>query len=198
MKTHVFPILAVLLLAAGCDKTKLTRSNLQDGIDHFFARQQACGGYTLEDFPKVLPASSVQSGQTMLLNALVSKGLLSKRAAQATTSGQPQVEYDLTSDGRKTQFSGENPVDHRLQLFCFGHKEVDTITNYDLPDQNRVVRVFYTWKMADIPSWAKDPAVQSAFPNVASFFRPDPTGNLHKEEIALKPTEQGWRVPQDE
>lgn len=196
MKTHMFLTLAVML-TVGCDSTKLNRSNLQKGIDHFLARQQACSGYTEQDFPKVLP-SLPGRGDNMLLDALASRGLLSKRLAPVTSSGQLQVEYDLTSDGKKTQFSGANPLNGRLLIFCFGHKEVDTITNFEMPNQNGIVRAFYTWKLADIPGWAKDPAVQATFPNLAGFFRPDPTGNLHKDEIALKATEQGWRVPQDE
>jgi hypothetical protein len=196
MNYKIATILLLLLAAAvGCDKTAANKSNLEAGLNHFFARQQYCSGYTAESFPKLLPDTG--KGENAYLDALAAKGLLDKKPAGALPNGQPRVEYDLTSSGKDTQFSGENPILTTPQLFCFGKKRVDDILNFTMPDPNHVVQVTYTWKLVDIPSWAKEPSIQLANPTLASFFRPDPTGRIHKAEAYLTQTNEGWRIGQD-
>ena len=195
----LFVILATLLVltaCAGCtDPTKPTASNFEDGLNHMFARQQSCSNYTAADFPRTV--AFVNGHGDNLLDALAANGLVAKSQTSSAT-GQAQLVYTVTAAGMKSQFAGENPLNTRLQLFCFGNKRVDTISNFEMPDQNHVVRVYYTWTMKDVPSWAKDPAVRASWPYLANYFRPDPTGTLHKSEDSLKQTANGWRTPQDE
>ena len=188
-----FVVLATVL---GCDKTAANKSNLEAGLNHFFARQQYCSNYTAANFPKVV-ADNGGKGENAYLDALAAKGLLDKQPAGTLPNGQTQIEYDLTSSGKATQFSGENPILATPELFCFGEKRVDEIVNFTMPDPNHVIDVTYTWKLVSVPSWAKDLSVQRANSNLSRFFQPDPTGRMHKAEAYLKQTNEGWRTGPD-
>jgi hypothetical protein len=192
----VITLFLVLAAALGCDKTAANKSNLEAGLNHFFARQQYCSNYTAANFPKVV-VDNGGKGENAYLDALAAKGLLAKKTEGALPNGQTQIEYDLTSSGKATQFSGDNPILPTPQLFCFGEKRVDEIANFTMPDPNHVVDVTYTWKLVNVPSWAKDPAVQQANSNLARFFQPDPTGRKHKDEAYLRQTNEGWRIGPD-
>ena len=141
--------------------------------------------------------TSPETNNSRDLSALVSVGLLSESSAPQNASGVPQVVYALTDKGRKTIFSAANPIRQgALPLFCFGKIRVDKILNFTVPvPENGVMisHVQYTVRLEDIPSWAKEPAILAAFPNMteAAFQR----GGPRDEVLGL--TNLGWRVARD-
>ena len=189
--------LAVLLVAVtGCDKSSLNNANLKDGLNHALTQNAFCIGPTDRDFPQTMYDNNGAQGPS-LMDLLASHGLVTKSTAAPGGAGQSRSTYTLTAAGRDTAFKGLLRPGESPRMFCVGTKQVDEITNYEMPDPSHHVRVFYTWKMTDVPSWAKDPQLQKATNFMTQLLGPDPTGMVHRAQGQLAQTDKGWRVEGD-
>ena len=183
-------VISLLAILSGCDSKTASDANLEKGLNHYLKRLEPCSGYKATSFPMT---ASVGSPRTDL-EALARVGLVSKTAA--AVNGVQQIRYDITAKGRSSTFAGESIRAGEPNVFCFGEIEVDSISNFTEPaeaDGMHVTRVTYTRKLTHQPSWAKDAAVQKAFPAYsAAGYETNP------QTSGMILTSEGWRLPNEE
>ena len=190
MKHFFATALFSLLVVTGCDNKAANDSNLEKGLNHYLGQMEPCLGYTARSFP-ILRRTG---GTDTALEALTAAGLLSR--TQTTQNGTVQDQYDLTGKGKDTLFPGHSIRKGDPSLFCFGEIQVDAISNFTEPaeaDGMHVTRVTYTRKLVHQPSWAKNAAIQKAFPNYAA----EGYGS-HPQTSGMMLTSHGWRVVNDD
>ena len=179
-----------LLWSAGCDTKAANDANLENGLNHYLGQMEPCLGYTVRSFPLIRRTG----GTDTALDALTEAGLLTR--TQTVQNGTAQDQYDLTGKGKDTNFPGHSVRKGDPGLFCFGVIQVDKIANFTEPaeaDGMHVTRVTYTRKLVHQPSWAKNPAIQEAFPNYAAEGY-----GLHPQTSGMMLTSHGWRVINDD
>lgn len=122
------------------------------------------------------PLSAEATKDAQALDALIKVGLLKKtqETQQAVKWNGQLVDgkfyvmnlYNLTDAGQKT-VKGKNFLG-QPRSFCYAHLKVDKILNYIEQDStdHKVVKVKYSYKYTDVASWAKEDAVQAAFPEI--------------------------------
>jgi hypothetical protein len=183
--------LLFLLAALGCDHSSAGTSGIEDGINHSLANQPVCLDEKLSSFP-TQPISPKPEYE-----ALAAAGLLRKDVAADGVD----VVYTLTEEGRKTQFKpldGEPVKDPNL--FCGGVLKVDKIINFTEPADGNGVRetqVVYTAKLASVPKWVSNPAIQISLPNWTPVVLGNPTRakalSAQRKTAKLQLTHKGWR-----
>jgi hypothetical protein len=104
----------------------------------------------------------------------------------------------LTDDGKKfyrarktIALSGTNDTQGDL---CYGQQVLDKIVKWEGPTpmgDSRETSVFYTYKIDNLASWARNPDIQRVFPGVASTINGAGTIQLNQ---ALTLTSQGWKA----
>jgi hypothetical protein len=79
--------------------------------------------------------------------------------------------------------------------FCYGHRTVSAISSSTPPAKGPTgfpeTHINYTYKLEDVPVWAKSPDVQAAFPTMGTAVT-----NGGSSEITLAQTLAGWQVPE--
>ncbi len=146
-----------------------------------------------------LPRQNLQQAQASF-EALVEAGLMS--AAETTIKvsdlwGRRAVDvpvraYSLTAEGQKAlSVVGEQTAfmspDQRL---CYGKPTVDDVIRFTEPAEMmgmKVSHVSYRYRLADVPAWARHPAMQAAFPQLQR----DTAGPL-EAKAAVVMTSEGW------
>ncbi len=144
------------------------------------------------------PLSSSEKKDAGALDALVKVGLLKKtqKTQQALNWYDHPVEgkfyemdlYNLTDAGKET-VKGKNFLGSPRR-FCYAHPQVDKILNYIVEDSggHTMAKVKYSYKYADVASWAKEDAVKAAFPEIEETLNePDET-----DETILTKGAKGW------
>jgi hypothetical protein len=142
-------------------------------------------------FPAGIPDDQANSQQYA---ALAKAGLLTAVAGQVkrpdvvgvTPPIVPGKTYSLTGTG-KAALRG-NGVD-----FCAGHYEVDQVLQFTVPGNaimgTTVSEVDFTYNARDVPPWATNRDVQSAFPDLTKEIA---SGQHGSAEMVL--TNDGWRA----
>lgn len=134
--------------------------------------------------------------------ALVAAGLLSrsvsKEVTPATDTWPPALDapaytttyntYKLTAEGSKYSSQAGGAAQ-----FCYAGVTVDKVTNFTLPVNSGYSRVTHTYALTNVADWARSPAIQSAFPEVASNFSQEKTEAITAN---LTLTNNGWEVSQ--
>lgn len=135
---------------------------------------------TLGGNPEDRPAASFE--------ALEKAGLLSSKVKEVPASmfGKmvPGREYALTDAGTKAL---AKPGGHS---FCVGHRKVDKIVQFTKPSDamgQTMSQATYTYTVADVPAWARNPAVQAAFPEVVDRLKP-----MRESRVDLVLMNDGW------
>lgn len=171
------------LFLAGCGE----KGDFEKAINAKISQSKLC--YSLQGndivFNKGFPVkvnrgyrSAGYSASDEILNGLVEQGLLTV-SQQANGFSNVDV-LEVTDKGQEVEFwDRENGA-------CVGHREVSEIKEWTEPGNGnqKVVRVSYTWKLADVPSWVD----KSAFSGVKGMSEPaDGAMNLVK-------TSNGWKA----
>lgn len=197
---HALLFIACTILLAGvfgCSNPKTaSKSNFTDAINAFWAQNPACLIY--KQMPIKVPTTGLLFAiPTNQDDALVSAGLF--KVSQGSESSPKYVGghanynlYSLTDQG-KSLWRNENPAVPLSGGFCFARRQVTRIVEYTAPaiaNGTPATTVQYEFKVAGIPSWAKNPAVVAAFPDVNKLLD---TGNLSGTETLVQ-TNTGWVV----
>lgn len=173
--------LAVLL--SGCGE----KGDFEKAINAKISQSKLC--YSLQDndivFNKGFPIrvnhgyrSAGYSASDEILKGLANQGLLDV-SQQANGFSSVDV-LEITDKGQEVEFWD------RKDGACVGHRTVDKITEWTEAGEDgmKIVRVSYTWKLADVPSWLD----KSAFADVKGMTEPaDGAMNLVK-------TSNGWKA----
>lgn len=120
--------------------------------------------------------SAGYSASDEILKGLVEQGLITV-SQQANGFSSVDV-LEVTDKGQEVEFwDRENGA-------CVGHREVSEIKEWTEPGNGnqKVVRVSYTWKLTDVPSWVD----KKAFSSVKGMAEPE------EAKIVLVKTNNGW------
>lgn len=118
------------------------------------------------------------SASDEILKGLVEQGLLTV-SQQANGFSSVDV-LEVTDKGQEVEFwNRENGA-------CVGHRVVDEVKEWTEPGNGnqKIVRVSYTWKLADVPAWVD----KKAFSSVKGMNEPE------ESMINLVKTSNGWKA----
>lgn len=171
------------LALTGCGE----KGDFEKAINAKISQSKLC--YSLQDndivFNKGFPIkvnrgyrSAGYSASDEILRGLVEQGLLT---VSQQSNGFSSVDVlEVTDKGQEVEFWD------REKGACVGHREVSEIKEWTEPGNGdqKVVRVSYTWKLADVPSWVD----KKAFSSVRGMNEPE------DGKINLVKTSNGWKA----
>jgi hypothetical protein len=155
----------VTLLFAGCNKQDDSKANYQSAINDYYKAHPACIWQDTKKFP--VQAATADDAKTEGYDALTDAGLLTR------TTGEKKVfivaskqvnNYDLSAQGRSDWTPDTTQPGYGN--FCFGHRTVDSIDSFTSgvnASGLKTAQVNYHYSFADVPAWAKNQEVQTAF-----------------------------------
>jgi hypothetical protein len=155
----------VTLLFAGCNKQDDSKPNYQSAINDYYKAHPACIWQDTKKFP--VQAATSDDAKTEGFDALTDAGLLTR------TTGEKKVfivaskqvnNYDLSAQGRSDWTPDTTQPGYGN--FCFGHRAVDSIDSFTTgvnASGLKTAQVNYHYSFADVPAWAKNQEVQTAF-----------------------------------
>lgn len=112
-----------------------------------------------------------------------------------STPPQPVRRYELTDEGRK--YFRQTVVSFgQAGEFCYGQKAVDSIIKWTEPapmGPYTQSEVTYSYKIANLATWAKQPSLQQAFPDIQSTLQ---NASKPNQTAGLVLTNKGWEVPE--
>jgi hypothetical protein len=152
---------AAAILAAGCRSNTIDPSELRFALDDYYRLQPHCLWSSPVNFPTGPDNSNPE--QVRQLKALAGAGMLERRTGMR--GGALVTEFSLSAQGRV--YWTADPKEPGWGNFCFGLPEVKSIDSISPPGASVAYTVTYHYA-ADVPGWAKSPAIQSAFPQVAA------------------------------
>lgn len=171
------------LVLAGCGE----KGDFEKAINAKISKSKVC--YSLQDndivFNKGFPVkvnhgyrSAGYNASDEILNGLVEQGLLNV-SQQANGFSSVDV-LEVTDKGQEVDFW------NREEGACVGHRVVAEIKEWTEPGNGnqKVVRVSYTWKVVDVPSWVD----KKAFSSVKGMNEPE------EGMINLVKTSNGWKA----
>lgn len=127
-----------------------------------------------------LPYETSDKKETSQLDSLVGAKLLERGAEPAIHV----TRYSVTDYGQKS-----------APRFCYGFRHVTGIESYSAPakaaDGFKETQVTYRYALEDTPVWAKDAAVETAYPEMAKALAGESTAT-----VTLAQTGVGWQVPE--
>ena len=184
----------LLILAAGCNKSKPDTTNFKTAINNYYTAHPSCVWSSPVKFPAQADASNDQ--QTKGFDALTDAGLLTRTAEEKKRFliGSKQVnDYDVSSNGRTVWTA--DPSQPGYGNFCYGHRDVTSIDNVTMgTNQNgaNTATVNYHYDLTGVPDWAKSQETQTAFPNVQADMAAPKTATA-----TLLQTQDNWQVSAD-
>jgi hypothetical protein len=155
----------VTLLFAGCNKQDDSKPNYQSAINDYYKAHPACIWQDTKKFP--VQAATADDAKTEGYDALTDAGLLTR------TTGEKKVfivaskqvnNYDLSAQGRSDWTPDTTQPGYGN--FCFGHRAVDSIDSFTTgvnASGLKTAQVNYHYSFADVPAWARNQEVQTAF-----------------------------------
>jgi hypothetical protein len=150
--------------AIGCKK-EVDKAEFKTAINKSFTGRHECVWPQPIELPAQTDPSKDES--TRVFNALTDAGLLIRGSAerQRFLVGSKQVnKYDLSDKGRPAWTP--DPSQPGYGNFCFGHRTVDSIDSFTTGvngSGSKTAQVNYHYSFADVPAWAKNQEVQTAF-----------------------------------
>jgi hypothetical protein len=184
----------LVILAAGCNKSKPDTTNFKTAINNYYTAHPSCVWSSPVKFPAQADASNDQ--QTKGFDALTDAGLLTRTPEEKKRFliGSKQVnDYDVSSKGRTVWTADQSQPGYGN--FCYGHREVTSIDNVTVgTNQNgaNTATVNYHYDLSGVPDWAKSQEMQTAFPNVQADMATPKTATA-----TLLQTQDSWQVSAD-
>ena len=175
-------IVSLVCVAAitGCSSAPPARESVDyaKSLNRYFEGRPMCVWTDQVSFPVQNP--TVDQVKNRGYDALVAAGLLTRRSAR---NG---MVYDLTTAGRAEL--DRDILDKSTGNFCYGRRRVNGIDSarHNTP-ATELVEYHYT--VAEPAAWARNTAVQAAFPQIASDL-----AGPHTATATLLNTTAGWEV----
>ncbi|MFM0656063.1 hypothetical protein [Paraburkholderia sediminicola] len=197
-KNVIAAVTTSLFLLSGCgSKQDASKGNFQAAIqDYLNTKTGVCVMMPAKEAPFTLQ----KKGNMDFINApekaaaLVSAGLLSAKDMDVKSAfGNqmvPGVQYSLTDEGKKYLVKGGAGNVGNWDAFCGGKYKVKEVENFTQPADmfgSKISQVNFLYEVDDAPSWAKQPAIQAAYPSVQH----DVTGSPGDKAV-LVATNDGW------
>jgi hypothetical protein len=179
---YIAPMFLIGALAiSGCnDPKKASEANFKTAAQQFLdSAYPTC--YFEAKFPYKTDGFSINNTPD-ILHVLAQKGLLtekelSRKHYDATWAmGAHDVvanSYDLTDEGKKYYKvdASKNLIGKPVSGFCFGKATVSAVVNFTEPSDmmgQKISRVTYSYKVTDIPDWAKSPEITALSSKLAN------------------------------
>ncbi|MGD0796349.1 MAG: hypothetical protein ABR910_01385 [Acidobacteriaceae bacterium] len=173
-------------LLAGCKAAPLPPADsagFAQGLDRYYEGRPMCLWPDSVRFPveDAAPDEIDERG----FNALTDAGFLVRNPA-SSGAAPGSATYDLSPEGR----SALNPdvLDHGAGNFCYGRRKVVSIDSARKHSPTTEI-VDYHYAVDEPAAWAREYAVQAAFPQVVSEL-----ASPHQAEVTLLDTTGGWEV----
>jgi hypothetical protein len=153
------------LLFAGCNKQDDSKPNYQSAINDYYKAHPACIWQDTKKFP--VQAATADDAKTEGYDALTDAGLLTRTTAEKKVfivASKQVNNYDLSAQGRSDWTPDTTQPGYGN--FCFGHRAVDSIDSFTTgvnASGLKTAQVNYHYSFADVPAWAKNQEVQTAF-----------------------------------
>ena len=167
---------AFLLLTSGCNsKAKPTEANFTQTINSYYTEHAECLLSNIR-----FPYATSDPAVTKQMNTLV-KSLL--------------LESSYETSVKTTRYTVARAGERYAPRFCYGHRTVSAINSSTPPAKGASgfpeTHISYSYKLEDVPVWAKSADVQAAFTAMSTAVTSGGTG-----EIRLAQTLAGWQVPE--
>jgi hypothetical protein len=158
------------LLLAGCTKQDNSNINYKSALDDYFKAHPSCIWQDTKKFP--VQAATADDVKTEGFDALTDASLLTRTTAEKKVfivASKQVNNYDLSAQGRSAWTADTTQPGYGN--FCYGHRSVDAIdsaTNGVNGSGVKTAVVNYHYSFADVPDWAKNQEVQTAFPSIGA------------------------------
>ena len=174
--SYLTPLLCIgMLTLSGCkDPKKPSESNFKEAAQQYLDTvYPVC--YIKANFPYKTDGISFNN-MPELLHAMAEKGLLTEKelsrkhidASWGIKAHDLVVNsYDLTEEGKKyyKADAAKNIRGENIGGFCFGKATVTEVSNFTEPSDamgQKISRVSFSYKVSEIPEWAKTPEILTA------------------------------------
>ena len=187
-------LMVVPLLVACDDKRTAHAGNFEQALQRYYDGHPECVALPI-DFSLGTPIGADQASRGQA-DALVRAGLLSavpsKRELTASAVGAlVSVQYALTTAGAQAIRKGADSFLGGMNL-CYAQRRITKVTLFTTPAEvlgTKASRVSYSYELRDIATWAKDGALQDAFPPIkAALVAPSLSDT---DGVVL--TDAGWQ-----
>lgn len=187
-------LMTMPLLVACDDKRAANAGNFEQALQRYYDGHPECVALPI-DFILAAPVEAGGSWRGQA-DALVRAGLLSvvpskgERAASAV-GARVSVQYALTTAGAKAIRMGADSFLGGMAL-CYAQRRIIKVTTFAAPAEvlgTTASRVSYGYELRDIAVWAKDGALQDAFPPIkAALATPN-----RSDTDGMVLTDKGWQ-----
>ncbi len=194
--------LLVCFFLVACNRAeKPSDENFRKAINEYLAKHgRACASIG-RPFPVDVSESSAkdEQGTGPQMIALEQAGLVRSSEVTAETPGilgggtrRLVKRYEISDEGKK-YFQEIPGVFGKTGSFCYGEKVVDSInsTTPQMAGGSMGTEVSYTYKIANVASWAEKPEVQHVFGDIRTTLAGMSKMN---ETVGVQMTDQGWVV----
>src|SRR5271170_6287971 len=180
-----------LLLTAGCNTAANNDLDYKTAINDHYKAAPVC----IWPQSKKLPAQETTSddSKTAGYDALTQAGLLTRTTAEKKVfivASKQVNNYDLSEQGRSAWTPDTTQPGYGN--FCFGHRAVDSIDSFTTGvngSGSKTAEVNYHYSFADVPAWAKNQEVQTAFSSAGAALAHSQPG-----QDSLVMNGESWQV----
>jgi hypothetical protein len=181
-RTLCVSVFSLVCVAAftGCSSAPAPkdRADFAKSLNHYYEGRPMCVWSDQVSFP--VENATADQIKDRGFDALVSAGLLTRKHAKEG------IAYELTAAGRA---AFDHDIDDKSTgNFCYGRRRVNSIASARQHSRTTEL-VDYQYAVAEPPAWARNAAVQSAFPQIAADL-----AGPHTATATLLNTTAGWQV----
>ncbi|MCY1278086.1 hypothetical protein D9M68_362420 [compost metagenome] len=184
-KRNVLLCLSLSTALAGCGSPKdANKGNFERAIQSYLDTQPQtiCASVAGIEPPFLLPKDTpLKQRELKQLDALADAGLLSRSDTQVEVEQGfmtvkkvqvPGYQYAITDAGKPFFKTGKKQAwGYDRGAFCFGQPKVEAVQSFTEPADMmgmKISKVTYVYQVAGVPAWADNPAVTSAYPQLAA------------------------------
>src|ERR1700761_307680 len=163
-------ICSAAFVFAGCNKQDNSKANFQTAINDYYKAHPVCIWQDAKKMP--VQAATSDDAKTQGYDALTDAGLLTRTTAEKKVfivASKQVNNYDLSDQGRSAWTPEASQPGYGN--FCYGHRAVDSIDSFTTGTNAsglKTAQVNYQYSFADVPGWAKNQEVQTAFSSVGA------------------------------
>jgi hypothetical protein len=180
MKSAICWSACLLFLLGGCSTAnKPTPENFMKTLNAYYQERNDCLFPQGRHFPyEVAPGTDARQGKAQM-DSLTNAGMFTRLE-----------DLDLHVDSYSL-----TPIGQRYApRFCYGHRNVTSIESFTPPSPRNgftETDVTYHYSEADVPVWARTPAIVAAFPQLKKDLSDSST-----DKMTLATAGVDWQVPQ--
>lgn len=201
-------LFGVLVLVSCASKNDASEKNFTQALNPYLAQKgELCLGIP-SAWPVDLNEAERRSGisRASEMAALEKAGMVRSHETETEytppLSGHPVnvkvLRYELTEDGKNFYRAKETIAlvgkNETYGDLCYGQQRLDKIVKWEGPTtvgDSKEATVFYTYKIANLAEWAKNPDIQRVFPGIVSTIKGAGKTQMNQ---ALTLTDTGWQA----